>query len=237
MYMYGDTRSLAWLLLVEVDLLHSSTFSLFTYCHYLLQSLQPTMPSFVSKALMFGALAASCLAVPRRAFSMPDMSGFANGEFPSAAMLSEASAGRPAASQASTAQAQVPKETSIQAATGQDATGQGAANSASAESSTTASSSNLCGDTSNQVLSGTPWIVYNMFYNSAQAQGTQCTKYDSQTTSNDGAKQVVWTSETKIEYVESTYVPTLIRAIPHLFRALTLYPPAQTFPKATPSSA
>lgn len=71
-------------------------------------------------------------------------------------------------------------------------------------SSTTQSPTNLCGDTDYLILNNTPWIVYNMFYNAAESVGTQCTYYDSQTTSSSGTAEVIWSAATDIEYVEST---------------------------------
>lgn len=68
----------------------------------------------------------------------------------------------------------------------------------------TQASTNLCGDSDYIILNNTPWIVYNMFYNAAQSVGTQCTYYGSQTTSTAGTKEVIWSSATNIEYVEST---------------------------------
>ncbi|RAH45306.1 putative endoglucanase-1 precursor [Aspergillus brunneoviolaceus CBS 621.78] len=70
---------------------------------------------------------------------------------------------------------------------------------AAAQSATT-----LCGDYDYIILQDTPWIVYNMLYNAAETVGTQCTGYDSQTTSANGTKEVVWSSVTDIEYVEAT---------------------------------
>jgi len=66
------------------------------------------------------------------------------------------------------------------------------------------SSTDLCGNNDYIILNGTPWIVYNMFYNAARSVGTQCTNYDSQTTSVTGTKEVIWSSVTNIENVEST---------------------------------
>ncbi|CAI7618535.1 unnamed protein product [Penicillium bialowiezense] len=64
-------------------------------------------------------------------------------------------------------------------------------------------STNLCGDYDNLILSNTPWIVYNMLYNAAQIVGTQCTNYEG-TTSVNGTNEVLWSSVTDIDYVEST---------------------------------
>ncbi|CRL27526.1 Glycoside hydrolase, family 12 [Penicillium camemberti] len=71
-------------------------------------------------------------------------------------------------------------------------------------SSRAQSSADLCGDYANLILPNTPWIVYNMLYNAAQMVGTQCTNYDAVTTSDNGTKEVLWSSVTNIDYVEST---------------------------------
>ena len=73
-----------------------------------------------------------------------------------------------------------------------------------ATTAATQASQNLCGNSQSLILSNTPWIVFNMFYGAAQSVGTQCTNYDSQTTSSAGTKEVVWSSATNIEYVEAT---------------------------------
>ncbi|KAI9926621.1 hypothetical protein ASPWEDRAFT_119134 [Aspergillus wentii DTO 134E9] len=65
-------------------------------------------------------------------------------------------------------------------------------------------SANLCGDYDYTILKNTPWIVYNMLYNTNQIEGSQCTYYDQVTTTNSGTKEVVWSSVTGIDYVEST---------------------------------
>jgi hypothetical protein len=72
--------------------------------------------------------------------------------------------------------------------------------------STAQGATQLCGATDSIVLTDTPWIVDNLFYNAAQSKGTQCTNYDSITTGTDGNKNIIWSSVTNIEYVESTYV-------------------------------
>jgi xyloglucan-specific endo-beta-1,4-glucanase len=63
---------------------------------------------------------------------------------------------------------------------------------------------NLCGDYDYIILQNSPWIVYNMLYNAAKMVGTQCTYYDKMTTSSSGTQEVLWNSETDIEYIEST---------------------------------
>lgn len=70
--------------------------------------------------------------------------------------------------------------------------------------SSRAQSTDLCGNSANLILPNTPWIVYNMLYNAAQMVGTQCTNYDKVTTSENGAKEILWSSVTNIDYVEST---------------------------------
>ena len=62
----------------------------------------------------------------------------------------------------------------------------------------------LCGNNQNLIISGTPWIVFNMFYNAARSVGTQCTNYLGQTTSSSGQKQIQWASETNIQRADST---------------------------------
>ena len=71
-------------------------------------------------------------------------------------------------------------------------------------SSRAQAASEHCGDYDYVILQDTPWIVYNMLYNANQIVGTQCTNYDQVTTSDSGTKEVVWSSVTGIEYVEST---------------------------------
>ena len=62
----------------------------------------------------------------------------------------------------------------------------------------------LCGDYDYIILDSSPWIVYNMLYNAAEIVGTQCTYYNQMMTSSSGTQEVLWNSETDIEYVEST---------------------------------
>jgi xyloglucan-specific endo-beta-1,4-glucanase len=64
----------------------------------------------------------------------------------------------------------------------------------------------MCGTAQNVVLTDTPWIVYNMFYNSAQTKGSMCTAYDSVSTGSDGNKKIKWSAVTDIGYVKATYV-------------------------------
>ncbi|EKG13159.1 Glycoside hydrolase family 12 [Macrophomina phaseolina MS6] len=67
------------------------------------------------------------------------------------------------------------------------------------------SPANLCGMPDDSlILSGTPWIVYNMMYNSAQIEGTACTGYVGTTTDANGNQAVKWNSTWNIEYVQST---------------------------------
>ncbi|PYH88557.1 concanavalin A-like lectin/glucanase [Aspergillus ellipticus CBS 707.79] len=70
-------------------------------------------------------------------------------------------------------------------------------------SSNTQASTDLCGDYDYIILQDTPWIVYNMLYNADEIVGSQCTNYGEVITSN-GTQEVVWSSVTEIEYVEST---------------------------------
>lgn len=62
----------------------------------------------------------------------------------------------------------------------------------------------LCGTSDSIVLTDTPWIIFNMFYNAAQSIGTQCTNYDHVTTTTSGSKEITWSAVTAIDYVAST---------------------------------
>ncbi|CAO2652672.1 Nn.00g009550.m01.CDS01 [Neocucurbitaria sp. VM-36] len=62
----------------------------------------------------------------------------------------------------------------------------------------------MCGTAQNVVLTDTPWIVYNMFYNQAQTKGSMCTGYDSVSTGSDGNKKIKWSAVTDIDYVKAT---------------------------------
>ncbi|KAF2029771.1 concanavalin A-like lectin/glucanase [Setomelanomma holmii] len=62
----------------------------------------------------------------------------------------------------------------------------------------------MCGTAQNVVLTDTPWIVYNMFYNQAQTQGSMCTGYESVSTGSDGNKEIKWSAVTDITYVKAT---------------------------------
>ncbi|TVY75930.1 putative xyloglucan-specific endo-beta-1,4-glucanase A [Lachnellula suecica] len=64
--------------------------------------------------------------------------------------------------------------------------------------------SDHCGNQDYTILSGTPWIVYNMLYNADLLVGTQCTNFQSVETPAIGNPEVAWSSVTDIEYVEST---------------------------------
>lgn len=69
----------------------------------------------------------------------------------------------------------------------------------------TQAATDLCGMPDDYlILSGTPWIVYNMMYNSQDVVGTSCTGYQSHGTNSDGNPAVTWNSTWNIEYVEST---------------------------------
>lgn len=70
--------------------------------------------------------------------------------------------------------------------------------------STALAASDHCGDEDYVILSGTPWIVYNMLYNADVTVGTQCTNFHSVETPTNGNPEVAWSSVTEIEYVEST---------------------------------
>ena len=62
----------------------------------------------------------------------------------------------------------------------------------------------MCGAAQNVVLTDTPWIVYNMFYNQAQTKGSMCTGYESVSTASDGTKKIKWNAVTDIAYVKAT---------------------------------
>jgi hypothetical protein len=64
----------------------------------------------------------------------------------------------------------------------------------------------MCGTAQNIVLTDTPWIVYNMFYNKGQTKGSMCTAYDSVSSGSDGNKKIKWSAVTDIDYVKATYV-------------------------------
>ncbi|KUJ15857.1 putative endoglucanase-1 precursor [Mollisia scopiformis] len=69
---------------------------------------------------------------------------------------------------------------------------------------TALAASEHCGDEDYVILSGTPWIVYNMLYNADVTVGTQCTNFESVEKPATGNPEVIWSSVTDIEYVEST---------------------------------
>lgn len=62
----------------------------------------------------------------------------------------------------------------------------------------------MCGAAQNIVLTDTPWIVYNMFYNQAQTKGSMCTGYSSVSTATNGIKKIKWSAVTDIDYVKAT---------------------------------
>lgn len=108
---------------------------------------------------------------------------------------------------------------------------------ARASTSTTQAATNLCGDYDYIVLQNTPWIVYNMLYNADKIVGSQCTGYQ-KTVTDSNTQKVFWNSTTDIEYVESTYVESLLfepiaiifRRILYAYRKLGVI-----FRKGTPS--
>lgn len=70
--------------------------------------------------------------------------------------------------------------------------------------STALIASEHCGDEDYVILSGTTWIVYNMIYNADVTVGTQCTNFQKVQTPTTENPEVIWSSVTDIEYVEST---------------------------------
>ncbi|CZR58830.1 related to endoglucanase I precursor [Phialocephala subalpina] len=75
-----------------------------------------------------------------------------------------------------------------------------------ASTSTALAASEHCGDYDYVILSGTPWIVYNMLYNAHMTVGTHAPISNpfKRPTLATGNPEVVWSSVTDIEYVEST---------------------------------
>lgn len=74
-----------------------------------------------------------------------------------------------------------------------------------ASTRSTTAAADLCGMPDDYlIISDTPWIVYNMMYNSQDVVGTSCTGYQGTQTGSDGNLQVKWNSTWNIEYVEST---------------------------------
>ncbi|KAF2138377.1 glycoside hydrolase family 12 protein [Aplosporella prunicola CBS 121167] len=64
---------------------------------------------------------------------------------------------------------------------------------------------NLCGmPNESLILTGTPWIVFNMMYNSGQIVGSACTGYTGTETGKDGNLKVNWNSTWAIDYVKAT---------------------------------
>ena len=55
-----------------------------------------------------------------------------------------------------------------------------------------------------------------MLYNAAEMVGTQCTYYEHIATSSSGTQEVLWNSETDIEYVASTWVYPYLPAVASL---------------------
>jgi hypothetical protein len=61
----------------------------------------------------------------------------------------------------------------------------------------------MCGTQQNIVLTDTPWIVYNMWYNQGRTKGSMCTQYNS--VSGSGANQKIkWSAITDIQKVQGT---------------------------------
>jgi xyloglucan-specific endo-beta-1,4-glucanase len=84
--------------------------------------------------------------------------------------------------------------------------------------SATQKSITMCGSAQNIVLTDTPWIVYNMFYNQAQTKGSMCTAYSSVSTGSDGNKKIKWSAVTDIVYVKATYVFRIQSPNQHVWR-------------------
>lgn len=71
-------------------------------------------------------------------------------------------------------------------------------------SANTQPSTNLCRNNQHIILEGTPWLVANSMYGADQMVGTSCTYFDHIETSPGGNSQVVWSSTTNIQDVDST---------------------------------
>ncbi|KAI9695952.1 MAG: hypothetical protein M1820_008364 [Bogoriella megaspora] len=67
-------------------------------------------------------------------------------------------------------------------------------------------STSFCSKTDYQVISGTPWIVYNMLYNQdlMSSSDSWCTLYDSTDTSAAGVKEIKWGSTSSISSASDT---------------------------------
>ena len=70
--------------------------------------------------------------------------------------------------------------------------------------SSTRRSIDLCGNDQHIILDGTPWLVANSLYGASQMVGTSCTHYNGIKYPAGGNPQVVWGSNSAIQYVEST---------------------------------
>ena len=69
---------------------------------------------------------------------------------------------------------------------------------------TTLPSSSHCDVQDYVIIPDTPWIVYNMLYNSDQMVGTQCTNFGSVNTPATGNPSLIWSSVTDIDYIANT---------------------------------
>ncbi|KAL9094263.1 MAG: hypothetical protein Q9165_003403 [Trypethelium subeluteriae] len=67
-------------------------------------------------------------------------------------------------------------------------------------------STSFCGKSDSQVISGTPWIVFNMLYNQdlMSSSDSWCTVYDSTTTSSAGVQEIEWGSTSSISPASDT---------------------------------
>ncbi|KAI9663158.1 MAG: hypothetical protein M1821_008206 [Bathelium mastoideum] len=67
-------------------------------------------------------------------------------------------------------------------------------------------STNFCGESDSQVISGTPWIVFNMLYNEdlMSSSDSWCTVYDSLATSSTGVQEIKWGSTSSISPASDT---------------------------------
>ena len=64
---------------------------------------------------------------------------------------------------------------------------------------------NLCGTPNDSlIISGTPWIVFNMMYNYQQIVGSVCTGFTGLVTGSDGLQKCGWNSTWNIAKVSST---------------------------------
>ncbi|KAL9618978.1 MAG: hypothetical protein Q9160_006372 [Pyrenula sp. 1 TL-2023] len=74
------------------------------------------------------------------------------------------------------------------------------------QSSITRRATNHCGNSDSQIIQSTPWIVFNMLYNSKDLTSSDswCTIFDSVTTTASGAQAIKWGSTSTISPAKDT---------------------------------